>query len=115
MSNINYGIQAGGSARIQATNLAVGTEAQVHAGGAADDVATKLDEVLRLIEQHRAALPEPDLARAEVEMARTELTARRPEPDRILAALRRAGEHVTAVGAITAAVQAAVASVGGLL
>ncbi|MEU4162651.1 hypothetical protein [Actinoplanes sp. NPDC026670] len=114
MSYINNGVQLGGSARIQATNLAVGVGAQAYSTGS-DDIAGRLDEVLRLIEVHRSALEEPDLARAEVEMARTELAARKPRADRILAALQRAGEHVTAVGALTAAVQAVVTSVGSLV
>jgi hypothetical protein len=116
MSNINYGMQVGGNARVEAGNLAAGLGAQAHQYGAAgDDVAGRLDEVLRLNEAHRSALEEPDLARAEVEMARTELAARQPRPDRVLAALKRAGEHVGAVSAITVAVQAAAAAVGSLL
>jgi hypothetical protein len=118
MSNINYGMQVGGNARVEAENLAAGAGAQVtqHRHGAgSEDVAARLEQVLRLIESHRADLDEPDLAKAEVEMARTELAARQPKPDRVLAALKRAGEHVGAVSAIAVAVQAAVAAVGGLL
>jgi hypothetical protein len=115
MSNINYGMQVGGNARVEAGTLAAGVGAQANQyGAAADDVAGRLDAVLRLIEAHRSALEEPELARAEVEMARTELAARQPRPDRILAALQRAGEHVGAVGAIAVAVRAAAAAVGNL-
>ena len=116
MSNINYGMQVGGNARVEAGNLAAGIGAQVNQHGAvADDLAARFDQVLRLIEANRSALDEPDLARAEVEMARTELAARQPKPDRILAALKRAGEHVGAVSAIAVAVEAAAAAVGNLL
>ncbi|WP_164842604.1 hypothetical protein [Actinoplanes solisilvae] len=116
MSNINYGMQVGGNARIEAGNLAAGLGAQATQHGAGgDQVAARIDEVLRLIEANRSALDEPDLARAEVEMARTELAARQPRPDRVLAALKRAGEHVGAVSAIAVAVQSAAAAVGTLL
>ncbi|WP_433833640.1 hypothetical protein ACQP2E_19400 [Actinoplanes sp. CA-015351] len=78
-------------------------------------VAGKLDEVPRLIEEHRSALEEPDLARAEAQMAQIELAAQKPRPDRVLAAIQRAGEHVGAVSAIAVAVQTAATAVGSLL
>ncbi|GAA2633221.1 hypothetical protein [Paractinoplanes durhamensis] len=116
MSNINYGMQVGGNARIEAGNLAAGYGAQANQYGAgAADVAGQLDEVLRLIEAHRAALDEPDLARAEVEMAKTELAAKQPKADRVLAALKRAGEHVGAVGVLAAALKTAAVAVAALL
>jgi hypothetical protein len=112
----NSGTQIGGNAQVTAGAFAGGAGAQAyHQAAPAGDAAQALGALLRLIERHRSELAEPDLAKAEVEMARVELAARRPDVGRVLDALRRTGVHVGAVSAIAVALQEAAQAVRSIV
>jgi hypothetical protein len=94
-----------------------GASATYHAGADTSLEAVRLlDELVALVERHRAALPGADQVRRDADEVRAELARDgQPDRDRVTAALTRIGARVTAVGAVAAAAQQLQTVVGQLL
>ncbi|GLW51266.1 hypothetical protein Stsp02_69270 [Streptomyces sp. NBRC 14336] len=110
----NYGVQQFGG-QSQVANQAVGPGARATAGAISfqsltADQRTMIDDRLalveRLLDEHRAALPDQDTPRAELRRLRDELTEPEPEPGVVRRALDRLATYAEPVAPLAAAVAA---------
>ncbi|WP_320773715.1 DUF5955 family protein [Streptomyces sp. CRN 30] len=104
-------------------NQAVGQNARAFSGavsfppqdaGQAARTAELLAQVERLLEEHRAALADPDAVGRELGRLREELDEAEPQPTVLRRALGRITEFVQPVGPLVTAVGQLAASVQGL-
>ena len=71
--------------------------------GTPDDALRQVNLLLLLIREHHAALADADVAEQIALKVRAELTAAKPDPDRVLGAVGRLTKRVAAVGALATA------------
>ncbi|GAA4933877.1 DUF5955 family protein [Streptomyces coeruleoprunus] len=116
---LNFGVQQYGG-QSQVANQAVGPQARAVAGrisvqAPAAEQRAQVDALLllieRLLEEHRSALPDQEVPRAELRRLREELDEGSPEPG----VVRRALDRLTAFAEPAAPLAAAVAELTQLL
>ncbi|MER7576595.1 DUF5955 family protein [Streptomyces sp. NPDC126514] len=117
--NTNFGVQQYGG-QSQVANQAVGPGARAVAGQVSFQSLTadqrtqihdRLELIERLLEEHRAGLPDQDTPRAELRRLREELDEPAPEPG----VVRRALDRLTAFAEPVAPLAAAVAALAQAL
>jgi hypothetical protein len=69
----------------------------------ATDALNQVDLILQLIRRHQAELTDADVAEQIALKVRAELTAAKPDADRVTRAVSRLAARVAAVGALTSA------------
>ncbi|AOT57526.1 MULTISPECIES: DUF5955 family protein [Streptomyces] len=119
----NHGVQQYGG-RSSVGNQAVGPGARavagdvtVHADGGAEERA-RVGELIRLVErlleEHRAELPDQEAPRVELRRLREELDEGEPEPGVVRRALGRLARFAEPVAPVAAAVAELTRAVGGI-
>lgn len=116
---VNNGVMISGGTH-HVGNQAVGQGAQAFSGSVsfqpqdAERTAELLSYVERLLEEHRAALTDPDATAREVRRLREELDEAEPQPTVLRRALDRLNEFVQPVTPLVVAVGQLAQSVQGL-
>ena len=103
----NQGISVSGGYVTFGGPVAAGPHATVNVQAtpaeAPADALRQVNLLLTLIREHQAALADADVAEQIALKVRAELTAPKPDPDRVLGAVGRLTRRVAAVGALAAA------------